>query len=98
MEKVSVIMTVKNEGLSIEGLLQSLFNQTKSPDEVVVVDGGSSDGTADKIGLFMGKGIPLTLIRTRDASRGEGRNAAIRAAKYHVIAMTDGGCRMDKKW
>ncbi|MGD8519103.1 MAG: glycosyltransferase, partial [Anaerolineae bacterium] len=43
--KVSVIATVLNERDAIERLLQSFETQTRRPDEVVIADGGSTDGT-----------------------------------------------------
>jgi len=43
--RVSVIVTVKNEAKSIGLLLDSLAGQSRLPDEVIVVDGGSSDDT-----------------------------------------------------
>ena len=43
--KYSIIMPVKNEEDNIGQALQILFNQTVAPDEVVVTDAGSTDGT-----------------------------------------------------
>jgi len=41
----SVIIPVFNERDGIEEFLQSLYNQTRSPDEIIIIDGGSKDGT-----------------------------------------------------
>ena len=46
---VSVIATVYNERRNIERLLDSLAGQTRRPDEVVICDGGSDDGTVEVI-------------------------------------------------
>ena len=43
--KVSLIATVLNGAEHIEEFLGSLEAQTRAPDEVVIVDGGSTDGT-----------------------------------------------------
>ena len=43
--QVSVISTVLNEGASISRLLDSLAAQSRQPDEVIIVDGGSQDDT-----------------------------------------------------
>ena len=48
-EKASLVITIRNEEKSIEGLLDSILNQTKQPDQIVIVDGGSTDGTINKI-------------------------------------------------
>jgi len=50
--KASFITTVLNEENTIESLLGSLINQTKKPDEIIIVDGGSSDKTIRKIENF----------------------------------------------
>ena len=50
-------MTVKDEADSIQRLLDSLAAQTLQPDEVVVCDGGSTDGTVEL--LRAEKRLPL---------------------------------------
>ena len=47
--KVSFITTVFNEENSIQKLLDSLLKQSKKLHEVVIVDGGSSDKTIERI-------------------------------------------------
>ena len=42
---VSVIMTVRNDRDGCRVSLDSLLAQTRTPDEIVVVDAGSTDGT-----------------------------------------------------
>ena len=42
---VSIITTILNEEDNISDFLNSILNQTISPDEVIIVDGGSKDGT-----------------------------------------------------
>ncbi len=44
-EKVSLIATVLNEGESIHGFLDGLLSQTLTADEIILSDGGSTDGT-----------------------------------------------------
>ncbi len=53
--QVSVIVTVYNERDSIGRLLASLAEQTRLPDEVVICDGGSNDGTVDVIHDYCGR-------------------------------------------
>ena len=45
LKKVSFITTVYNEEKDIRLFLDSLINQTYLPEEVIIVDGGSTDGT-----------------------------------------------------
>ncbi len=46
MVSVAVIATVRDEAASIDGLLSSLLAGCRLPDEIVIVDDGSTDGTA----------------------------------------------------
>ncbi|MFA5410652.1 MAG: glycosyltransferase [Candidatus Omnitrophota bacterium] len=98
MQKVSVIVPVKNEGRHIADLLGSLQAQSVKPDEIIIVDGGSTDGTAGIVEDCRKKGMPLRLIAVTEALPGKGRNIAIENAKNEIIAMTDGGIILDRDW
>jgi glycosyltransferase involved in cell wall biosynthesis len=94
--RVSIIFTVLNEARSLSRLLDSLAAQTRPPDEVVVCDGGSTDGT---LLLLESEGrLPLRVIRRPGANISQGRNAAIEAAAGEVIAVTDAGVRLSPRW
>lgn len=95
--QVSLIMTVRDEAASLPRLLDSVLAQSVLPAEVVVVDGGSSDGTQAIARSFTGR-LPLRLIERPGANISQGRNAAIRAAAYGLIAVTDAGVRLDPGW
>jgi glycosyltransferase involved in cell wall biosynthesis len=47
MNKISVIIPVRNEAENIEQCLEAVFDQTKKPYEVIVVDGHSTDRTVE---------------------------------------------------
>jgi len=96
--RVSVITTLKNEEVTIREFLDSLLAQSRPPDEIVITDGGSTDGTVEIIQQYIQRGVPVRLLVIPGANRSVGRNAAIRAAKYDIIACTDAGCRLDKNW
>ena len=95
--KVSLICTIKNEESTIKALLDTLFSQSRPPDEIVIVDGGSSDRTVKIIKSYI-KNHTLTLIVKSGANIAEGRNLAIENAKYDIIVSTDAGCTLDKRW
>lgn len=97
--KVSVVATVFNEGPSIRQLLDSLAAQTRSPDEVVVVDGGSADDTVSVLQAYADEGrLPMRILVEPGANISRGRNVAIAAASGDVIASTDAGVWLSPEW
>lgn len=97
--KVSVVATVFNEGPSIRQLLDSLAAQTRSPDEVVVVDGGSADDTVSVLQAYADEGrLPVRILVEPGANISRGRNVAIAAASGEVIASTDAGVWLSPEW
>ncbi len=97
--KVSVICTVLNEGQGLRGLLDSLAAQTYPPDEVIFVDGGSTDNTVALLESYAAAGkLPLKIFTAPGANISRGRNIAITAASGPIIASTDAGVRLDRRW
>ena len=97
--RISVIVTVKNEGASIRRLLDSLAAQTRPPDEIVICDGGSTDGTVDALRADAASArLPLKVIVCPGANISQGRNAAIAEAMGDVIASTDAGVVLAAEW
>jgi len=94
---ISVIVTVKNEASSIGKLLDSLQAQTRPPSEVVIVDGGSTDGTVEHINLYRDK-LPIKLLIREGSNISQGRNEAVAAASGEIIASTDAGVRLVPQW
>lgn len=108
---VSFVTTVFNEEKAIEGLLRSLIEQTKKPEEIIVVDAGSTDKTVNKIRECTSE-VEGTRRAKRDRgdtsevklyvkpglNRSQGRNFGIKKAKNGIIALSDGGCILDKNW
>jgi glycosyltransferase involved in cell wall biosynthesis len=99
--KISFITTVYNESLTIEKLLQSLFAQSRFPDEIIIVDGGSTDSTISEISCFK---FPVSNAKTKiklifkKGNRSVGRNEAIKSATGGIIVCSDAGCALDKDW
>jgi glycosyltransferase involved in cell wall biosynthesis len=97
--KVSVIVTTLNEEAALRRLLDSLAAQTRLPDEVVVVDGGSSDDSVAILQSFADHGqLPLKVLVEAGANISRGRNLAIAAACGDVIASTDAGVWLAPDW
>ncbi len=94
--QVSVVITVLNEASSLPGLLGSLADQTRPPDQIVVCDGGSTDGTLAQ--LKAEERLPLRIVQRLGANIPQGRNVAIDAAVGDVIAVTDAGVELCPRW
>src|SRR5258708_30103117 len=96
--KVSVVATVRNEETTVDDLIQSLLLQTRPPDEIVLSDGGSSDGTIGRIQKWIDREAPIRLVLSPGTNIAAGRNRAIAAADGDIIACTDAGARLDPQW
>ena len=96
--RVSVIATVYNEGDGVRPLMESLSNQTRRPDEIVICDGGSQDRTVSVLREYSGRLPGLRIIEASGVNISQGRNRAIAAAAGPIIASTDAGVRLDCNW
>ena len=95
--KISVIATVKNEGEALRPLLDSLIQQSKLPDELVICDGGSTDNTLEILTEYK-TWLPLKILVAPDTNISRGRNLAIAAAAGPIIAATDAGVVLAPYW
>lgn len=95
--QVSLALTVLNEAHSLPRLLASILSQTRAPQEVVVCDGGSGDGTLQTLHAHAGR-LPLRIVELPGCNISAGRNAAIAAASGEIIAVTDAGVELAADW
>jgi glycosyltransferase involved in cell wall biosynthesis len=96
----SFVTTVLNEEKSITQFLESIYAQTKLPDEIIIVDAGSTDNTILKLSEFkIPKGnVPNIKLIFKKGNRSVGRNEGIKKAKGDIILVSDAGCILDKNW
>ena len=105
MTAVSVIATVLNERENIARLVESLLQQRPPAAEIVLVDGGSGDGTWEWLEQAATEQPSLHAIRDESCSLkftpgpvSRGRNVAIEAARSELIACADAGCTYRPDW
>lgn len=96
--KISLVIPVKDEAESIEALIVGIENQTRLPDEVIFVDGGSTDRTVEIVKRTASQNSVFKLIEIERATPGKGRNIGIEATQNDWIALTDGGMRLEPDW
>ena len=89
---ISVVTTVLNDERATKELLSALLPQLGVADELIVVDGGSSDGTTDLVNRCAELDPRVRLIVEDGAGISRGRNLGIGAADNDAIACTDAGC------
>ncbi|MDO8673450.1 MAG: glycosyltransferase [Dehalococcoidia bacterium] len=94
---VSLITTVLNEEGCAAHLLDSVLAQSRKPDEIVIVDGGSRDRTIEIISSYADR-LPIRLVSRPGCNISAGRNAAIAEARGELIAATDAGVRLSPNW
>lgn len=98
MLPISLVVPIRNEQDSIENLIESIGRQTLQPDEVLLVDGGSTDGTIGIVERLAAADRRIRLIKTDGATPGMGRNIGIAASANEWIALTDAGIRLELDW
>ncbi len=91
--KVSVILLTKNSAPTVQKSIESIFMQTRKPDEVVVVDGNSSDATLDIV-----KKHPVKLITEPGLGFGHARNLGVKNASGDIVFFLDSDCYAEPNW
>lgn len=97
--KLSVVMPVRNEIKALPRLLQSLLDQEFDSFEIIVADGGSTDGTREFVAhLAESSRVPLILVDNAKIRSGPGRNAGLRRAAGELIVFLDGHCSLPSRF
>lgn len=96
--RISVIIPVRNEEHSIKPLLDSLKNQTLTPAEIIVADGGSTDKTPEIVETYDGGSVPIHLVRGGQGFPGRNRNLGAIRALNGWIAFIDAGVIPERDW
>lgn len=95
----TLVSTVFNEAKRLRITIEDLKNQSLSPNEIVITDAGSNDGTIEILEEWKRtSSVPIKVIIKPACNVAEGRNIAINNSRYETIVSTDFGCRFHKDW
>lgn len=89
---VAVIVTCHNYARYLEECLQSLLNQTRRPDEILVVDDASDDDTAEIAGRFADWGVRYLKVEHRDPRLA--RLSGLKATTAQIVSYLDADDRL----
>jgi GT2 family glycosyltransferase len=98
---VSLVSTIFNDRQGLEKFFIAMEVQTRIPDEIVIVDAGSKDGTWELMLREAGRtDRPWTMLARQEhrCNVARGRDLAIEAATGEIIVSTDIGCDWDPQW
>jgi glycosyltransferase involved in cell wall biosynthesis len=97
---ISVILPVRNERTMLPRLIDELLKQNYPADrfEILVVDGRSTDGTADLVRRrYSDKHVKVRVLDNPKMLSSAGRNVGVRAAAGEVIVFIDGHCAVPSR-
>lgn len=95
----SVVATTFNDENTVDRFISEITNQTITPKEIVIADGGSNDRTVEKlISLSKSNNIPIVILYGKRLNIAEGYNTAIKAASEEFIGITGLGNRYKKDY
>ncbi|HMO19094.1 MAG TPA: glycosyltransferase [Oligoflexia bacterium] len=103
MPEVSIIVTCLNEASSVSSFLKGLEVQSCKPREVIICDGGSSDGTYEVLNRWKEERLKddcqvIIFKSAGNASIAKGRNECVKRASTDILLFTDMGAVLDIDW
>ncbi len=96
--RISVIVPVKDRRDLLRQLLGALEAQTYRDFEVVIVDDGSTDGSAEEAFALAARGLPVRVERTSGVGAVEARTLGVASSRGAFLAFTDSDCVPERTW
>jgi len=98
MSLIDIIVGVKNEEKYIKKCIRSLQNQTIQDINILVVDGLSSDRTAQIVSEIAKNDPRVKILKNPGQIISSGRNIGLNYSNAEYVAYLDGHCYVDPDW
>ena len=96
MKNASIIIPCYNSAKYLDKLLSALRKQTVKPNEIIIVDDGSTDNTKEVIGGFSGMNIKY--FWKKNAGPAKARNFGAKKSKGELLLFVDSDCVPENDW
>ena len=96
-ERLSVVMPVHDEAAHLPATVEALANAVERSGfaaDLVLVDDGSTDGSAEAARAAVGDRLPLRVVAQQNRGRFEARRAGLAAAQGEWVLLLDGRVRL----
>jgi glycosyltransferase involved in cell wall biosynthesis len=93
---IAVVIPAYNEEEHLGALLHALLVQTRIPDEIIVVDDGSADGTAEVAKQYADRGV--ILLEEPHEGVNAARHKGTMRASADIVVQTDADVELPRAW
>lgn len=93
--RISVVVTSRNEGANLRRTVENLDDTLDGDSNVVVVDDGSTDGSADGLARRRGR---VRVIRNKPGGLTRARNLGAREARGEILVFADAHLELPSGW
>ena len=93
---ISVIVVTKDRQSLLRDCLFALANQTKTPNEILVIDNNSQDNTKEVVSSFSKKYPHIKYYCCKKIGIPYTRNLGVQKAKHNILAWLDDDCTHKK--
>jgi len=95
---IGVLIAVYNEARLISALLDALLKQSLLPDEIIIVDDGSTDETGNILNHYTQEHPRIKYFFHKNSGQAAARNKACKMSKVDICVFTDGDCLPERNW
>src|SRR5687768_4071563 len=98
MLTVSLVIPVLNAERTLAPCLNALARLDPPPQEIILVDNGSIDGTLSLAKRFQARFANCLILQESNRGASAARNTGIHAARGDIVAFTDADCAPRSDW